>query len=168
MKKKKHYLVLFWIILTLLTFHNSFSQVNQVWVAIYNGFSGALADYSASIAVDGLGNIYVTGSSNSNGINSDYATIKYNSSGDSVWVKRYNGPGNSNDRPASIAVDGSGNVYVTGYSDGIGTNSDYATIKYNSSGELVWVKRHNGSGNSIDEATSIAVDFSGSVYVTGS
>jgi len=49
------------------------------------------------------------------------------------WVARYNGPGNLDDRAYSIALDADDNVYVTGYSygsDGSGTESDFATIKY--------------------------------------
>ncbi len=59
------------------------------------------------------------------------------------WVQLYNGPGNSSDAAYSIAVDGSGNVYVTGqsYSGSTGTSYDYATIKYNSSGVQQWVTK---------------------------
>jgi uncharacterized delta-60 repeat protein len=138
----------------------------QEWVKTYNGI-GNFTDRSTSIAVDGSGNVYVTGQSYGIGTSSDYATIKYNSSGAEDWVKRYNGPGNSFDGASAIAVDGSGNVYVTGQSDGIGTSSDYATIKYNSSGAEDWVKRYNGTGSSTDRGLSIAVDLSGNVYMTG-
>ena len=82
------------------------------------------------------------------------------------WVSRYNGPGNNFDYAYSIAVDGSGNAYVTGRSMGNGTGSDYATIRYNSSdGFQQWVQRY--SEIDYDWASSIAVDGSGNVFVTG-
>ncbi|MGA2669657.1 MAG: SBBP repeat-containing protein [Ignavibacteria bacterium] len=132
----------------------------QQWVQEYGG-------EATSLAVDGSGNVYVTGSSMGNGTGSDYATIKYNTNGIQQWVQRYNGPGNGNDEARSIAVDGSGNVYVSGESGGNATALDYATIKYNSSGVQMWVQRYNGPGNGDDVATSIAVDGSGNVYITG-
>ena len=105
------------------------SQVAQQWVARYNG-PGNGSDFAHSIAVDGSGNVYVTGWSKGSGSYDDYCTIKYNSSGVQQWVARYNGPGNGLDEAFSIALDGSGNVYVTGWSIGSGTNYDYCTIKY--------------------------------------
>ncbi len=87
---------------------------------------------------------------------------------DTAWVRRYNGPGNSDDCADAIAVDGSGNVYVTGGSEGSGTNYDYATIKYYPDGDTAWVRRYNGPGNDRDWAYAIVVDGSGSVHVTGS
>jgi len=142
------------------------SQVAQQWVARYNG-PGNGSDFAHSIAVDGSGNVYVTGWSKGSGSYDDYCTIKYNSSGVQQWVARYNGPGNDDDGTSSIAVDGSGNVYVTGLSKGSGSYDDYCTIKYNSSGVKQWVARYNGPGNGSDFAHSIAVDGSGNVYVTG-
>ena len=46
----------------------------------------------------------------------DYATIKYSSAGVPLWTNRYNGPANSDDYAYAVAVDGSDNVIVTGYS----------------------------------------------------
>jgi len=83
----------------------------------------------ASCAVDGSGNLYITGNSY-NGTNWDFLTIKYNVAGDTLWSCRYNGPANGNDAAYSCEIDGSGNLYVTGYSYN-GTNDDYLTIKYN-------------------------------------
>uniref|UniRef100_A0A7C6A855 T9SS type A sorting domain-containing protein n=1 Tax=candidate division WOR-3 bacterium TaxID=2052148 RepID=A0A7C6A855_UNCW3 len=50
------------------------------------------------------------------------------------WVARYNGPGNADDYSNAIAVDNSGNVYVTGRSEDLDHDYDYATIKYSSVG----------------------------------
>ena len=83
------------------------------------------------------------------------------------WIAIYNGPANNADLASAIAVDGSGNIYVAGTSWGSGTNYDYCTIKYNSSGVILWVSRYNGSGNGDDTPSSIAVDLLGNVYVTG-
>ncbi len=135
----------------------------ELWVKRYDGGG---VDFPTAIAVDGSGNVYVTGKSGS--VSFDYATIKYNTSGTQLWVKRYNGVGNFDDVANDVAVDGSGNVYVTGWSTGssIGGNGrDYATIKYNAAGSELWVKQYHYSGN--DEAAALAVDASGNVYVTG-
>jgi len=139
---------------------------NQLWVARYNG-PGNGGDMAYAIAVDGSGNIYVTGQSSDSGTGNDYATIKYDSDGNELWVRRYNGPGNSSDGAYAIAVDGSSNIYVTGYSSGSGTSTDYATIKYDPDGNELWVRRYNGPGNSYDVAYAIAVDGSSNIYVTG-
>ena len=139
---------------------------DSLWVRRYNG-PGNSSDEPSSLAIDASGNVYVVGWSYSSGTDVDYATIKYNSNGDSLWVRRYNGPGSGSDEPSSLAIDASGNVYVTGWSYGSGTDGDYATIKYNSNGDSLWVRRYNGPGNSYDGPSSLAIDVSGNVYVTG-
>jgi hypothetical protein len=108
------------------------SGVEQ-WVARYNG-PGNEWDEARAIALDNSGNIYVTGQSAGSGTYEDYATVKYDSSGVEQWVARYNGPGNDEDKAYAIALDNSGNIYVTGGSMGSGTDLDYATIKYSSTG----------------------------------
>ncbi len=138
----------------------------QLWVKSFSG-PGKDSDSAKAIAVDGSGNVYVTGSSKGSGTDRDYATIKYNTNGKQLWAKRYNGPGNLWDEACAVAVDGSGNVYVTGSSGDYYNNLDYATIKYNKSGKQIWAERYNGLGNFMDQARAIAVDRSGNVYVTG-
>ena len=145
--------------------YNSAGQ--QQWVARYNGpATENFTDDAHAIAIDASGNVYVTGESYGDS-DYDYATIKYNAAGQEQWVARYNGPGNQGDAAYAMAIDGSGNVYVTGVSIGSGTDADYATIKYNSSGQEQWVARYNGPANGPDYGQAIAVDNAGNIYVTG-
>lgn len=139
---------------------------NQVWTARYNGAANQ-DDLTAAISVDKMGNVYVTGTSIESGSSSDFTTIKYNRDGVQEWVVRYNGPANSKDETAALAVDESGNIYVTGRSEGIGAWYDFATVKYNSKGEEQWVARYAGPANSYDNAIALAVARSGNIYVTG-
>jgi hypothetical protein len=93
-------------------------------------------------------------------------TVKYNPDGNEVWVARYNGPANSRDYGECIALDDSGNIYVTGAS-WVSEYSDYITIKYDANGIELWVARYNGPGNGSDYPYGLAVDSSGQVYVAG-
>jgi len=141
---------------------------NQLWAARYNG-SANLGDCAYDLAIDSSGNVYVTGSrdNGSGSTSTDYATIKYDSNGTQLWLATYIGP-SSYDEAMNIAVDNSGNVYVTGNSDGYSTQSDYVTVKYNSAGTQLWAKRYNGpSTNESDLTNDLALDNAGNVYVTG-
>lgn len=124
-------------------------------------------DVAQAIVVDDSGYVYVTGYSQGDGTDYDYATIKYLPNGVVAWVARYNGPGNGADWANDIAVDSAGFVYVTGQSGGVGTGADYATVKYYPNGDTAWVRRYNGPANRGDGATAIAVDVFGNVLVTG-
>jgi hypothetical protein len=136
------------------------------WTARYNAPANN-HDEAKDIAVDVSGNVYVAGCSQGVNGNLDYFTIKYNSAGVRQWTARYNGPGNGDDIINALAVDGAGNIFVTGASMGSTGNPDYATIKYNSAGVRQWVRRYNAAANNEDEAKDIAVDAAGNVYVTG-
>lgn len=83
------------------------------------------------------------------------------------WVARYNGPSNSNDLAAAIALDSSGNIYVTGRSLYQGASYDIVTIKYSPNGDSLWSAHYSGSTNQDDAAVDIYVDDSSYVYVTG-
>jgi len=155
------------------------SDGSEAWsgAARYDG-PGSGDDAAYAIAVDNVGDVYVTGESY--GICGDdhaYATVKYNSSdGGIAWplllngAARYNGSVDTDDGARAIAVDNVGGVYVTGQSTGLGTGFDYATIKYNASdGSEAWpgrAARYDG-GNSYDLSLAIALDNNGGVYITG-
>jgi hypothetical protein len=110
------------------------------------------------------------------GTDMDMYVAKYNTSGTCQWAQRGGGT-TSSDKGMDIAVDGSGNSYVTGYFTGTGTfgsftinaiggASDYDAFvaKYNSTGTIQWVKQ-GGIASYGEIARSIAVDASGNSYM---
>ena len=120
-------------------------QAVEEWVATYDG-PGHGGDVAKAIALAPDGSVCVTGMcyggaypeshADHVGTAHDYTTIKYDRYGNEEWVARYRGPesGDTKDDARAIAVDGHGNVYVTGASAGAaagryGETWDYATVK---------------------------------------
>lgn len=133
------------------------SDGTEVWVARYRR-PGSQLNRAAALALDSVGNVHVTGTSEG-----AYSTIKYDPDGTEVWTAQYEAHGSA----AALACDADGNVYVTGASvvDG---REDYATVKYDSKGNEAWIVRYHGPGTGGDYGKRIALDSKRNVYVTGS
>jgi hypothetical protein len=153
---------------------------------------GSHTDVGAfGIAVDGSGNAYVTGKTSSSdfpttpgafqqalkGTSNAFVT-KLNPTGSALLYSTYLG-GSSNDGGADIAVDSSGNAYVTGGTDSIdfpatpgafqttfGGNRDAFATKLNATGSGLVYSTYLG-GSDEDFGTSITVDELGSAYLAG-
>ncbi len=138
----------------------------RLWVRRYKSHNSGAAK---AIAVDAQGNILVTGYSE--GVASyddaDYTTIKYNPEGKRLWARRYNGLGNGWDNPSALAVDGQGNVYVTGGTLGVGKKYESTTIKYSPEGRRLWLRRCQASATEAYSPRGLALDSQGNVYITG-
>jgi uncharacterized delta-60 repeat protein len=142
-----------------------------LWEQSYNG---PFENYDAAnaAAIDAAGNVIVTGTSAGADGNGDAYTIKYDENGAIVWTHRYDGPGYNgagfgHDAGNAVAVDGNGNVAVTGSSVSLEGGLDFYTAKYAAAdGALLWERRYDGpAGN--DEASAVASDASGNVIVAG-
>ncbi|MBI1338464.1 MAG: hypothetical protein GC164_16095 [Phycisphaera sp.] len=146
---------------------------------------GSSEDKGSGIAVDGTGNIYFTGVTWSSGWTSGGFDTSHNGSGDAFVAKvNANGTlawssylgGSSEDIGSGIAVDSTGNVYLTGNtwsggwtSGGFDTyrngNSDAFVAKINANGTLAWSSYLGGRDS--DYGYGIAVDSAGNIYFTG-
>ncbi len=161
---------------------------NLEWAKSMGGTSN---DFGVSIDIDDSGNSYITGSFNgtvdfdpgvgTNNLTSaggvDIFVAKFDVSGNFVWAKAMGSM--SDDYGYSIAVDASGNVYLTGdfmgtadFDPGVSTfnltsagNKDIFISKLDASGNFLWAKALGGAGD--DSGNSIAIDASGNVHTTG-
>ena len=77
------------------------------------------------VRIDANQDLYLAGFSNS-----DALILKYNSALALQWSKTFNSPANQNDVAYDMILDNTGNIYVTGTSEGISSKIDYMTIKY--------------------------------------
>ena len=156
-----------------------------LWTNLFEG-PGAYDDIPKALALDSLGNVYVTGSSASSnffvcGVSDlNFATLKYTSGGAPVWTNLFSGSGsNRGDSAVAVAVDKDNNLIVTGYildhwtvytNGGVAYNAplhDYATIKYSNAGAPIWTNRFDGAANRDDRPKALAVDAHGNVFVAG-
>jgi hypothetical protein len=165
---------------------------------VYSSFlGGSSSEIGLGIAVDSSGNAYVTGQTSSPNFptvgaiqstrsgGSDAFVTKLNSTGSALSYSTYlggNGTGSSafGDSASGIAVDSSGNAYVTGQTDstnfptspgtfqetiGGGSNDAFVT-KLNAAGSVLAYSTYLG-GTDLDGCSGIAVDSAGNAYVTG-
>jgi hypothetical protein len=141
------------------------------WLSRYNGPADH-QDVASALAVrPGGREIVVTGASRGRRSGDDYATVAYNAAtGARLWARRYNGPGNQADKAMAVTAGPGGHqLYVTGFSFGITSKQDYATIAYNATtGSRLWLRRYDGPSSSFDVASSVAAAPGGAIVaVTG-
>jgi hypothetical protein len=168
------------------------AQADETYLVWSTFLGGSSDDYSVDIAVDGAGCAYVTGSTNSGNFPTTAGAFDDVHNGeDDVFIAKFSPTGSALDYSTflggynpdfgqSIAVDGVGNAYVTGLTG----SADFPTTTeafdqiYNGDPGDVFVAKLNltGSyldyatflgGNSVEYGSDIAVDGSGSVFVTG-
>ena len=132
------------------------------------------SDVSYSVSADGLGNVYISGSTQGDlgGTNAgdwDAFVSKYDAAGTLLWTEQLGS--NSSDVSYSVSADGLGNVYISGSTQGDlrGTNagdSDAFASKYDVAGALLWTEQLGS--NSIDLSYDVSADGLGNVYISGS
>ncbi|MFC7773755.1 T9SS type A sorting domain-containing protein [Flavobacterium sp. GCM10027622] len=160
---------------------------------VIGGYSNQIfAEIGKSITTDNQGNVYVTGTFNGAtdfdpsaatalltpiSSNQDIFIAKYNSNGNYLWAKSIGG--NNAKYVNSIKLDNNGQVLITGTFVGAADfdpsaatatltpvgSSDIYLAKYDTNGNYLWAKNMGGVSN--DEATSIALDNNGQIYLSG-
>jgi uncharacterized delta-60 repeat protein len=134
----------------------------------YFGQTTNADDFGKKIISDNSGNIFVGGDSFRNvTFGREAVIIKYNSSLDTSWVVRVNGTNNSfNEFTVEIALDDTGNVYSLCWLQNSPGGTDFAVLKINSNGVVIWRKEYDEAGGQ-DIPEAMTMDNNGNIYVTG-
>jgi uncharacterized delta-60 repeat protein len=139
-------------------------QVQQDWVRTYDGPTQS-DDVNPLVKLDGLGNVYVAGTSPGS-TGRDVVVIKYDASGTALWTSRYSAQSNSAETVSAMVIDGAGDVWVAGATTSPDMQQDALTLKFSSAGALLWAAQF-GMTNLFETANAVAIDSSGNGYVTG-
>ena len=121
-------------------------------------------DEALAVATDGT-NVYVTGMSQGLDGDMDIVTVKYNGAGSRLWVRRFNGRWDRQDRGLAVVVRGS-YVYVAGICSRPDHSFDTVLLKYTTGGRFKWSRTFD-SGNGRTEWVTGAVATGSGVYVCG-
>ena len=134
----------------------------------YFGQVNNIQDSGTNILGDTNGNIFVGGDSWRNvSLGREVVIIKYNSDLDTNWVVHVNGSDNSfNEFTVDLELDDTGNIYALCRLQNDPGFTDFAVVKINSGGDVVWrVEYDEAGGQDIPEA--MTMDDNGNTYVTG-
>jgi gliding motility-associated-like protein len=166
------------------------SMGNYLWVA--QG-GGSAEDYGNAIGLDATGNVYIAGSVGTGFANAQFGSIAVPGTPGTVtddvvvaklspagtWLWAVSGGGNFSERVGALAVDGGGNIYVTGSTHSakptfgtITLTNPYEqyvayTLKLNSAGNWLWAVLGGGIAGGSTESYDIVLDDGGNAYITG-
>ncbi|MFH1249938.1 MAG: T9SS type A sorting domain-containing protein [bacterium] len=132
---------------------------NLIWTQTYTNGEN-VGEFGYGVATDSKNNIIVTGKAYYNW--GDYIILKYDQNGNLLWMRTYDGAWE--DYAQDVAVDGSDNIIVTGYSNR-DMNWDWCTIKYSPEGDIIWIRRYDVAET--DWAFGVATDQDDNVIVAG-
>jgi hypothetical protein len=155
-------------------------------------FGGSGSDQANNVAVDGSGNVYAAGTTDSTNFptanayqaaragSRDFFLAKFDAAGSTLAFSTYLGGTGTENFASDMKLDGSGNAYLSGVTASTnyptvspyqaahaGGTSDVVVSKFSSAGSLTY-STYLGGSLSDGTGTNLAVDGAGNMYVSGS
>ncbi len=147
----------------------SLAQWRTVWQTRTDSGAGQ-EEVDFNLKIDSEGNAITVGWVYDLSTGYDMLMRKYDRTGRLLWTNTYDGTGHGEETFGSHVIDGNDNIITCGTSPNANGDRDIVTLKYDSSGTLVWSRRYDGPGHGDDETfgiEAVGADASGNVYVCG-
>jgi sugar lactone lactonase YvrE len=120
------------------------------------------------ISTDNAGNVYVAGMKGGGGWPFYLKIIKYSYAGDTIWVNTYSDRTVDTENPIGMKTDALGNVYVSASCRGnFASTRNITTLKYNTNGQLMWVRLYDSTSILADAFKGISTDQYGNSVIMG-
>jgi|GEM_PF-4088583 len=116
---------------------------------------------------DDSGNIYAVGSRYDLNGQIDMLLIKFDSEGNFLWEATHNSPYNNVDYGNKVCITDDNSIYIGGTIYNNDFISDMCLIKFDSSGNKIWVRTYNGNLNSDDNLNNLESDNNGDIFISG-
>lgn len=137
---------------------------NLLWSRTWDRSGGW--DEPARITIDLNDDIYLAGFTKEPNDNDNAVLVKFDTAGNLLWWRMWDGPDQMDEGARDIASDADGNVYVGLTSVGP-TSEDWVVLKYRATGELLWERWLDFAGEGNDVLLSLSLHPSGGIVATG-
>lgn len=139
----------------------------KLWDLFLNGSDLSGNNEARDVYTDNFNNGYAAGYQANMGTGEDATIVKFNSSGNVLWTKKYTSSGNQKDGYMDIGSKNGTALYAVGYTTKSNGESDMLITKYDGSGNLQWSRTLNSPNNGNDTAIAVNVDANQNIAIAG-
>jgi|GEM_PF-3393651 len=140
----------------------------QIWNRVYDGPIN-MYDFGSDLKIANDNNIYFAGVSEDDhggGPEGDFVLLKFNTQGDNLWTRRYDG-GYGGDWSVAMVLDNADNCYITGWTISENNNKSTTVLQYSPSGNLEWTYTYDGVGYYFNDPIDIGLFPNGNILIIG-
>jgi len=141
------------------------SSGNELWANQYGVAAGP--NIGRALLVAANGDVFVGGNDGGGNASGNMCVRKLDASGNVLWTATFDGAAGAYDYVYALAQAGNGDIVAVGSTTTAATTTDFALMRVDASGSVLWTREVDGGTNQNDTAFSVAIDAAGNAYAAG-